>query len=532
MTLKRNVSIALPYFFPAILAFLVICPLLSLFLVSPDADRSIFLHIRDTQLFSSLLTTFQLGLGVACGTLLIGISTAWIITRFSIPFKRTFEILFLLPLAIPGYIYAFVYQGIFEHSGPVQQFLRTQLNIDLDLSLRHLFGACLVLSLAYYPYVYILARGAFLNQSQNLLDASRILGCGPWGFFFRVALPAAAPAIFAGLSLVLMETFADFGAVSILGVQTLTVSIYKSWFALYSLQTAARLAILLLVLVSLTLFLIDRAQKRGIRYLDFTQSNKNLVQIHLKTKNKILVFTGTLFLIFMSLILPVTQLFYWAGSSWKHQNWPQLALSLASSLSLGLIGATIVLISAIFLALSLRVKRNPILRILRQISLMGYAFPGTVLAVGIFATLSRFDHSFDFSWALAGSLAGLILGLGIRFLAVSYKPIQTSLEKISPSLDNAAQSLGSSFFDRVRRIHLPILWPALMSAFLLTFIDIVKEMPLTLMTRPIGWDTLSVRIFQFTAEGNWQHASIASLILILLGLIASLHLIHRLKVNT
>lgn len=518
-------------------AALVVMPLLVLLLSWQSIDSAIWSHLLQTQLFRLIGNTLTLVTGVIIGVLILGVSLAWLISLCEFPGRRWLDWALMLPFAIPAYVLAFVMIGILDFAGPVQTFLRGWLGSDFRMfSIRSTGGVISVLVLVFYPYVYLLARSAFMAQGKGLMEASRILGQSPWQGFWRVALPMARPAIGAGAALAVMETLADFGAVSAFNYDTFTTAIYKTWYGFYSLQTATQLASVLLLFVFLALFAERRAQ--GSRRFPGVDRPRQGAIYRLRGIKAWLATGYCLLVLAIAFVIPVIQLTYWLMRSGLNDLDSRYWSLIQNTLLLGSMAALMTVALGILLVLAKRFQ--PIRRVRSAVAVanLGYALPGSVLAVAIMFAFSLADNQILIplrQWLgeeqsaplLLGSLFALLLAYLIRFMAVAYGPLDTSLARIRPSLPEAAQSLGQSSWRVFTRVYLPLLLPGILSAALLVFVDVLKEMPATLLMRPFGWDTLAVRIHGLTAEGDWARASLPALTLVLVGLIPVIVLIRR-----
>lgn len=518
-------------------AALVLMPLLVLLISWQSVDTIIWGHLLQTQMLQLIGNTLMLVAGVGAGVILLGVSLGWLTSMCEFPGRRWLDWALMLPFAIPAYVLAFVMIGLLDFAGPLQTLLRSWLGSDFRMaSIRSTGGVIIVLVLVFYPYVYLLARSAFMAQGRGLMEAARVLGQTPWQGFTRIALPMARPAIGAGAALAIMETLADFGAVSVFNYDTFTTAIYKTWYGFFSLQTATQLASVLLLFVFLALFAERRAQ--GSRRFPGVDRPRPGAIYRLRGPKAWLASGYCLLVLCVAFIIPVIQLIYWLiEGGMAHLDSRYWSL-IRNTLLLGAMAAALTVSLGVLLALSRRLQ--PIRRIRTAVAVanLGYALPGSVLAVGIMFAFSWIDNALLIpfrGWLgveqpaplLLGSLFALLLAYLIRFMAVAYGPVDTSLARIRPSLPEAAQSLGQSGWAVLRRIYLPLLLPGILSAGLLVFVDVLKEMPATLLMRPFGWDTLAVRIHGLTTEGNWQRAALPALTLVLVGLLPVIVLIRR-----
>ncbi|QQD20223.1 iron ABC transporter permease [Spongiibacter nanhainus] len=500
--------------------------------LSPETE--IWRHLAATQLPRLLRNTAVLVVGVGMSVTLLGVSLAWCVVMYRFPGRAAFEWLLMLPLAVPAYVMAFVLLGVFDFGGPLQSALRSAFGTAWgSVDVRGDISVVLVFSLVLYPYVYMLARSAFLSQSSETLEVARALGCSHRQTFFRVALPMARPAIVAGVSLALMETLADFGAVAIFNFDTFTTAIYKSWFGFFNLQAAAQLASLLLLIVALTL--VAERRSRGGRQFVQGQRLQHRQRLDLGTKRAWAVSAYCAVVLALAFLLPVLQLLLWAWGEGAAQLSERFFGLVEHSLTLAGLGALLTTAVALVLAFCRRLARRG--RGVFALAQLGYALPGSVLAVGIMLSFTFLDRQLLIplqGWLglepkplLVGSIATLLAAYWIRFLAVAGGPLESALERIRPSLPEAATSLGARPAERLWRIYLPMLRPGLLTAMVLVFVDVMKEMPATLLLRPFGWDTLAVRIFEMTAEGQWQLAALPSVTLVLVGLVPVVVAIRR-----
>ncbi len=498
------------------------------------ADPELWAHLQAWVLPRVVWNTAVLVAGVVALSLALGASLAWMTAACDFPGRGFFAWALLLPLAVPAYVLAFIAVAALDYAGPVPAALRALLGENLWLPpIRSTGGVILVLSLTLYPYVYLLARGAFLTHGARALEAAQSLGYGPWQGLFRVAVPLARPWLAAGAALVAMEALADFGAVSVFNYDTFTTAIYKSWFGLFSLETALALALLLLAFVAVALAL-ERLSRGRARYVAHDAGARAAQRLRLPGARGWIATAYATAVLAAGFGLPAIALVDW---SWQVQ-----AIDLDAryvgyvlrTVALAAMAAGTCLALALLLGYAQRTADGRLVRSLASLATLGYAVPGVVLAVGIVGALSAFDAGIRqlFGGAglwLQGTVLALLLGYVARFLAVAHGPVQGALARIRPSLEEAARGLGAGGRDLVLRLHLPLLRAGIGTALLLVFVDVMKEMPITLMTRPFGWDTLAVRVFEMTAEGEWRRAALPSLAIVLAGLPAVALLTRRIE---
>jgi iron(III) transport system permease protein len=517
------------------MALLVLLPISVIVFSWGNIDEDIWQHLLATQLPRLLANTTMLVIGVGLWTTGLGVSLAWLTAVCEFPGKRWLEWALMLPLAIPTYVVAFVALGIFDFSGPVQTAWRELFGTEAWFpQIRSTPGVIFVMVTVLYPYVYMLARVAFIQQGRELMDAARSLGYSPIKAFIKVSLPVARPAITAGVSLALMETLADFGAVSIFNYDTFTTAIYKAWFGFFSLNTAAQLASLLLLFVFISLTLERHSRSRA----QLDQSGKhNRGQYHLTGWHRWAA-TSYCFIVFcVTFVVPVAKLLHWVIETGYADLDHRFAQLIEHSFGLAGMASLIIVIMAVLVAYGQRILQSRSSSMLVRVAGLGYALPGSVLAVGIMLVFVVLDKTAVLWWQnqlnmphkqlLVGSIAGLILAYMVRFFAVAQGPIESSFQRIRPSIPEAAHSLGANQWRVLRGIYLPMLVPGMLSALLLAFVDILKEMPATLLMRPFGWDTLAVRIYEMTSEGEWQRAALPALTLVCISIVPVIIMIRR-----
>lgn len=517
----------------AIMAALVLLPLSVIVLSWGQAEVEIWQHLIATQLSDLLVNSLLLMLGVGIGVTLIGVSLAWLTAVCDFPGRRWLDWALVLPFAIPTYVVAFVTLGLMDYAGPVQSLWREVFGRQAWFpDLRSAGGVAAVMTAVLYPYVYLLARSAFLDQGRERLDAARLLGASPLRAFFKVAIPNAWPAIAAGTALALMEALADFGAVSIFNYDTFTTAIYKSWFGFFSLAAAAQLASLLLVIVGLLLYVERRSRSRGRS----VKHGGKATRYRLQGGRAWLAFAWCALVFALAFLVPVGRLLYWVISSGFAGLDARFLEHIGHTLVLAVSAALLVVLPSFLIAYAQRGangQQSPAV----GIASLGYALPGSVLAVGIVLAFAFIDNRVinplggwfgaEPGQVLVGSLLALLLAYVVRFFSVGYGPVESAMQRIRPHYHDAGQLLGASAGRILRRVYLPLLAPGLLTGLLLVFVDVMKEMPATLLLRPFGWETLSLRIYELTAEGQWERAALPALVLVLVGLLPVLLLIRH-----
>lgn len=515
-----------------VLAALVALPVLVIAssVLHPAGD--VWRHLAETVLADYVFNSLTLMVGVAIGTLALGVSTAYLTSAFDFPGRAFFEWALLLPLAMPAYIIAYTYAGMLDFSGPVQSALRAWFEWGARdywfPEVRSVGGATVMLSLVLYPYVFLLARSAFLEQSAYALDVSRTLGCGPWESFWRVSVASARPAIIAGLSLALMETLADYGTVQHFGVATFTTGIFRTWFGLGDSAAAAQLSALLLVFV-LVLILAEQASRRRARYHHVGMRSRALELRALGAKHGTLACFACAIPFVFGFALPSIQLAAWAFETAQEMVDASFVKLAANSVLLAFTSALLALVLALLLGYAKRLRSVWLIAVSVRVAGLGYAIPGTVIAVGVMLPFAWLDNAID-AWArdtlgvstgllLSGTLFALLFAYLVRFLSVSLQTVDAGFAKITSRMDDAARSLGYRSVGVVRHVHLPMLRASLLTAALLVFVDVMKELPATLILRPFNFNTLAVRAYELASDERLEDASTAALAIVVAGLL-------------
>jgi iron(III) transport system permease protein len=514
-----------------VVALLVAAPILVVLSSVATPTGEIWSHLASTVLPDYVRNSLWLMLGVGAGTLVIGVGAAWLVTMTRFPGRRVFEWALLLPMAIPAYILAYAYTDFLQFAGPLQTALREATGWGARdywfPRIRSLPGAIVMLTLALYPYVYLLTRTAFLEQSSSILEASRSLGRGAWKSFFLVSLPLARPAIAAGAALALMETLADFGTVEYFGVVTFTTGIYRTWFGLGERQAAAQLAALLLLFV-LVLILLERSLGRRPDAASLTGRYKPLARYRLTGWRAAAAFAFGAAPVTAGFLLPAGILAEMALGRAQGLG-PDFFEYLRNTLTVAGVTAAVTLVTALLLAYGRRLRPSRLVRAGTRVAAMGYAVPGSVIAVGVLMHLGWLDNRID-AWMqaafgvstgllLSGTIAGLVFAYLVRFLAVAYGGVEASLAKVTANMDDAARSLGRRGLGTLLQVHVPLLRGSLLTAALLVFVDVMKELPATLIVRPFDFDTLAVRVYRLASDERLAAAAPGALAIALVGLV-------------
>ena len=498
-------------------------------LISSEGSGEVWSHLVDTVLIDYVLNSVGLVIVVSALTLLIGVSAAWVVSTCDIPLRRHFEWVLILPLAIPTYIAAYTYAGIFDYTGPIQSFLRNNGWIGLEyIDIMNFWGIAIVMSLVLFPYVYVVARSSFINQSATLLEASRILGSGSWQTFFKVALPITRPAIIGGLSLVMMEVLNDYGAVKYYGVNTFTTGIFRAWFSLGDPAAAINLSAILMLFI-LLLISAERWQ-RGSNMLDEGgHTSRPMQRYQLKGWKKLLAFMVCFTPLFLGFMAPVFQLFLWSAQT-IHKVWNEDFITLmTNSFSLALLSAFLCVSISLIILYAVRINSTSFFRFLSKMASLGYSIPGAVIAIGIMIPMLGLDKVIIDLWKqsfgtrigliFSGTLFALTFSYVVRFLTVAINPVDAAFKKFSNSMEEASHSLGASSFKTLIKINLPLIKSALLSGGILVFVDILKELPLTLILRPFNFHTLATKAYELASDEMVAESATPSLIIILIGVI-------------
>jgi len=515
-----------------VVAGLVGVPVMTVLLHVLVPSAEVWSHLAGTVLPGYLTNTLILMIGVGIGTLIMGVGTAWLVVMCKFPGRRIFEWALLLPLAVPTYVIAYAYTDFLQFAGPVQTWLRDVFEWTRNdywfPNVRSLGGAVVLMSLVLYPYVYLLTRAAFTEQSVCALEVGRTLGRGPWRLFSSVAVPLARPAIVGGVALALMEALNDFGAVQFFGVDTFTTGIYRTWFGMGEAVAAAQLAACLLVFV-LVLMLLERFSRRKARFHHTTGRYRELPQYELSRPAAFLATLACAVPVLIGFVLPaglLVEMHFRVGDPLMGSRFWGFAWN---SLQLATVTALVAVSLAVLIGYGVRLKTNPVTRSAARIASVGYAIPGSVIAVGILIPLGWLDQrinlfaqeNFGFlpGLLLTGTMVALVYAYVVRFLAVSFNTVEASLSKVTPNMDAASRTLGKTAGKTLALVHLPVMRSSLLAAFILVFVDVMKELPATIILRPFNFDTLAVRAFELASDERLAQASTAALGVVVVGIL-------------
>ncbi|MDH3419563.1 MAG: iron ABC transporter permease [Gammaproteobacteria bacterium] len=515
-------------------ALAVLAPIAALVVTAASGSEDLWRDLIAFVLPVAARNTLVLLTGVGLLTALLGTGAAWLVAAHEFPGRRVFDWALLLPLAVPTYIVAYVYLDVLHPVGPVQGVIRALIGVDSPRDfrlpdIRSMIGCILLLSAVLYPYVYLTTRAMFMMQSANLIDVARTLGHGRRRIFFRVALPLARPAIAVGISLVLLETLNDIGAAEFLGVRTLTVSVYTTWITRSNLPGAAQLALAMLCVV-VCVMALERWARRRRRYANDAQHPRPLQRETLRGSRGVLAAVACGLPVFVGFIVPAWYLIDATIARVRFAGVPPSLLGeVLNTVMLSAVATLVAVAAALAVVYAVRTGPEFLPRLFLRIASLGYAVPGTVLAIGLLPIITGIEAAVDtVATALLGVSTGLfLLGSGAaviyayvaRFLAISAGSIEAGFSRVSPSMDAAARTLGATVGRVLWQVHLPMLKPALATGALLVFVDCMKELPATLLLRPLGFETLATHLYGEAIRGTYEDAAIAALLIVLAGIL-------------
>lgn len=520
--------------FPALLCLIFISPLVVIFLSLTGGFSENWTHLYNFVLAEYLRNSLILVVGVSLLSFLLGTLSAWIVTSYDFLGKKIFEWLLILPLAIPPYILAYTFTGLFDSYGSANNLIRNIFDLDPSFvffpSIRNIYGAIIVFSFTLYPYIYLICRAAFLNQSKIILETGRVLGLNRIKVFYKLALPMIRPAVIAGMMLVIMETLSDFGAVDHFAVQTFTTGIFRTWYGMYDLQTAMQLASLLLMFIVIFM-VIERSSRKNATYdspISNASSNK---PEPLKGMSSFICFCFCLIPIFIGFILPLIELSIWAFNhnlAFFNEKFIQQSLN---TILVAVIAAILCVVLAFIVNFSVRFTNSIHLKRVNPFLSLGYGVPGLILAVGIVQLFTFLDRSIleKSDFILTGSLVGLLLAYIIKSYALANSTLESGFEKINRQIDDSARVLKSAGWNLLIKIHFPLMKTSLLTSILLVMSEVVKELPATLILRPFNFDTLAVSTYIYAAEERMHEAASPAIAIIIIGLIPIIFLTQMIR---
>ncbi len=503
-----------------IISLFIISPVLAIFYSALLGDTTLWPHLFSTVLPRYLVNTLLLMLGVGSLSLLFGISTAWLVSRYEFPGRSIFEWALLLPAAVPAYIIAYTYTDLLEYAGPVQGYLREVFNWQNSQdywfpNIRSMEGAILVMSSVLYPYIYLLTRASFITLPISYFQTSAIYGRKP---FFAVALPLARPAIIAGLALVLMETISDFGTVDYFAIETLTLGVFNVWLGMNSLSGAAQISSILffIVVILLTLELIAR---RNQRFYEKHSRQETIDLDKISNYQKILFFITCLIPLILGFIIPVSVLLNFVLKGYSVVNISEVVDTAITSITISFVASTTIMLLSFLMVVVATYKSNTFQKSLIFLASCGYAFPGTILAVGVVVFVGWLNEIFYFhiNYFIGGFIV-LIFAYTLRFLAIGNGSIRSGIMRINPNLIDASRTMGRSFLTTMKKVILPLTYTNILVGGILVFVDILKELPITLLLRPFNFETLATYVYQYASDEMLEESSFAALIIVVAGL--------------
>lgn len=527
-----------------IVALLIALPIVVVLLQSVTSRSDTWRHLAATVLPDYVRNTAYLLVGTGLGVSVLGVATAWAVTRFRFPGRRVLEWALVLPLAMPAYVIAYAYTDTLQFSGPVQTWLREVTGWKARQywfpDIRSVGGAIGLFTLTLYPYVYLLARAAFLEQTVSMLEASRLLGVTRWRTFWRVALPLARPGIVGGVALAMMETLADFGTVSYFGVPVFSTGIYRAWFSLGDIHAAAQLSVAMLGFV-VAILAFERVL-RGRARVHTVGNRPQTTSATLTGRAAALAALGCALPVLLGFVVPAVLLLKMALAGGDPQFGPRFVGLVRNSFALAGVAAIVAVMIALLIAYAARLSRHPLVKLGAKAAGIGYAIPGSVIAVGILVPLAAFDNALD-AWVrsefgistgllLTGSITALVYGYNVRFLGAALQTVNAGMAKVTRSMDDAARSLGHGPVRTLARVHLPMLRRSVLTAALIVFVDVMKELPATIVMRPFNFDTLAVQANNLAADERLAEAATASLVIVAAGVLPIVVLSHAIRRRT
>ena len=511
--------------FPFLFFLVFLSPLLvvvaSLFGNYSDNWNHLLTYVLSSYVFNSLFLIF----GVSIIASILGVGSAWIVSNYNFLGKSFFEWALILPLAVPPYILAYTFTGLFDSYGSANNLIRELFSLNSNHiffpNIRNIYGAIIVFSFTLYPYIYLATRMALINQSRSILEVGKTLGLNKLGIVFKLALPMIRPAIIAGLMLVIMETLSDFGAVEHFAIPTFTTGIFRTWYGLYDLQTAMQLSSLLLIFVTFFIF-IERLSRKNISYTSGSPIYGEIIKVKLKGYKNILAFLICLIPLLVGFVLPILELSNWAINYKLDFFNEDFLKNSANTIYLAVIAAIFCTFLTLLMNFSIRVQKNNFLFFMSSSLTLGYAIPGLILAIGIMQIFNFLDNYFFstlFNFVLTGSILGLVIAYIIKAYALSNSVIEPAYLRVSPYMDDIAKTLNASNLKLLKNIHLPLLKTSFLTSIVLVISEVIKELPATLILRPFNFDTLAVSTYIYASEERMYEAAAPSIAIVLVGLI-------------
>ncbi len=511
--------------FPFLIFLVFLSPLLvvlsSLLGNYSDNWTHLVTYVLDSYIYNSIF----LVLGVSVISLALGVGTAWVISNYNFSGRRLFDWALILPLAVPPYILAYTFTGLFDSFGSANNLVREIFSLNPNYiffpNIRNIFGAIIVFSFTLYPYIYLATRMALINQSRSILEVGKTLGLNNLGIVFKLVLPMIRPAIVAGLMLVIMETLSDFGAVEHFAIPTFTTGIFRTWYGLYDLQTAMQLSSLLLIFVTFFIFL-ERLSRKNLSYTSGAPVYGEMTQIKLKGFKNIFASFICFIPLFIGFILPILELLNWAINYKLDFFNEEFIKNSVNTIYLAILAALFCTLLSLIINFSIRLKNNKFLPYMSSSLTLGYAVPGLILAIGIMQIFNFLDNYIFYSYfnfIITGSIIGLIIAYIIKAYALSNSVIESGFLRVSPFMDDIAKTLNASNFKLLKSIHLPLLKTSFLTSIILVISEVIKELPATLILRPFNFDTLAVSTYIYASEERMFEAAAPSIAIVLVGLV-------------
>ncbi|AXX93288.1 ABC transporter permease [Malaciobacter molluscorum LMG 25693] len=511
------------------LTLLISTPAIIIFLYLFIGHSDNWQHLKDTLLFTYISNSLYIMIGVAILTGILGFSTAYLTSIYTFKFSKFFHYALILPFAMPTYIVAYIYGGMFNVAGTVTQFVLRVLDKNINeipfFDIMSIEGAILVMSFVLYPYVYLICKSYLSFESASIIDAAKTFNLSSWQILRKVIIPISRPAIVAGVTLAVMEAVADFGVVDYYGVNTFVTGIFKTWFGMGSINDAAKLASILMTFVFL-LIILERIQRKNKVFKSSGKDFKPINKVKLTGFKSFLAFSVCFIPFFFGFLLPFIQMTYWFAITYKDIIDEEFIKILYQTLTLAIISATIITAMALLFVYNIRKNKDKSSSVLTQIVKLGYSIPGAVIAVGILSFFSFLDkYVIDFftsSYIISGTILAIIFGYCVRFLAIGINNFEAGFSRIPHTYDDAAKMLNVNERRTFFTIFAPLLKNSAFSAFIIVFIEVIKELPLTMILRPFNYDTLAILALELTQQSQFAESSVPSMFILLIGMISVL----------
>lgn len=513
----------------------VITPIITVLSYVFSPSTHLWGHLADNLLLEYLSNTFLILMFVSLISVVLGVSCAWLVTMYQFPGKDIFKWLLVMPIAIPTYVSAYIYAGLVEPSGFLFESAESTIGLGKELynliNLRNIYGVIFILSICLYPYIYLITYSSFKEQSYCAIEVGKSLGLNKKELFRKISIPLARPGIIAGLSLVMMETLAEFGTMDYYGVSTFTTGIYRTWFAFDDDTSALHLASILLTFVFI-LMILEKYSRGRSKYNHSSQKTRPMKPINMSMRNGIYAFLWCLLIVLLGFIIPIIQLFLWLIDTYSYLFDSEFLEIITNTIIIGSFASVLIVLISIYASYVNRSTSNMYTKFSLKIFSVGYSIPGVVIAVGIIIPITLIDdlQAVIFGspiFYLSGSFIALIIAYLSRFSTISFNATESGLSKIKNNIDLTAKSFGFSNFMILKNIHIPMMKTTVITALILVFVDIVKELPATLILRPFNFDTLAIHIYELASSEQLSFIASPALMLITIGLIPVIILIRK-----